>query len=78
MDILQVFVGRKSRALHSPLGALPVTVAPLRMFLVRMTNGGLHCLGKEARTTMAPDQRRRVVKGMDVLITILGRPPQVE
>ena len=76
MDVLQVFVGIRSRTLHNPMGALPSTVAPLRMSLACMSDEALLCLGKEARTTMAPEHKKRPIKGIQVLITILGRPPQ--
>ena len=78
MDVLQVFVGHKCRTLRNPMGALPSTVAPLRMSLACVSDGALQCLGKEARATMAPEHKlkKRTGKGMKILITILGRPPQ--
>ena len=36
MEIQQVFVGRKSRTLHCPVGVLPPTVAPLRLSIALM------------------------------------------
>ena len=48
MEILQVFVGVKSRTLHSPLGALPPTVTPIRLSVAAMKDGRYICCGKDA------------------------------
>ena len=81
VEILQVFVGRKVRNLQYPLGALPSTVAPLRISLgQRITADNqvkLLCLGNEDRTTMAPERRKPRVEPLDVLITVFGKNKDV-
>ena len=75
LEVLQVFVGKKSRTLHSPMGALPATVAPVRLSLALLTSParGFTCLGQEDRTKISPERKRLPIKGVQVLITVLGR-----
>ena len=75
LEVLQVFVGKKSRTLHSPMGALPATVAPVRLSLALLTSParGFTCLGQDDRTKISPERKRLPIKGVQVLITVLGR-----
>ena len=76
-EILQVFVGKGSRNLQSPLGALPVTVAPWRISLgSRNVQDGacqFFCLGREDRTTMSADRKKLRVGVLGVSITVFGK-----
>ena len=78
IEVLQAFVGKKIKNLQSPLGALPATVAPVRVSLgVREANKQLLCLGNEDRTTMASERKKLKVGTYDVLITVFGRSKEV-
>ncbi|CAE7448719.1 GIP, partial [Symbiodinium sp. CCMP2592] len=75
-SIQQVFVGKGSRNLQSPLGALPPTVAPWRISLgSRVAADGTRkyfCLGNEDRTTMSAERKKLRVPVVEVSITVLG------
>ncbi|CAE7225513.1 RE1 [Symbiodinium sp. CCMP2592] len=74
IDVLQVFSGRNLRNLQLPLGALPATVAPLRVSLgSREASKQLLCLGNEDRTTMGSDRKKLRIGVHEILITVFGR-----
>ena len=75
--ILQVFVGKGCKQLHSPLGALPATVAPWRINLCMRQPAGqatlYQYLGKEDRTTLPAEGKRARIPSADILITIFAQ-----
>ena len=78
IKILQVFVGRGSRNLQSPLGALPQTVAPLRFSVGSRLDANtgkeaFWCLGKEDRLSMSPERKRVRIEPVSILITVFGQ-----
>ena len=74
IEVLQAFVGKKIRNLQSPLGALPVTVAPVRVSLgQRSATNQLLCLGNEDRSTMSAERKKLRVGVHEILITVFGR-----
>ena len=79
VKLLQVFVGRGSRNLQSPLGALPQTVAPIRFSAGSRTDKHtgketFWCLGKEGRLSMTPERKRLRIEPVNVLITVFAQP----
>ncbi|CAE7708982.1 GIP [Symbiodinium sp. CCMP2592] len=77
VNVLQAFVGRKVRNLQHPLGALPPTVAPMRLSLGLRTTADnqvkLLCLGNEDRTTMLAERKKMRIEPQDTLLTIFGK-----
>ena len=78
IKILQVFVGRGSRNLQSPLGALPQMVAPIRFSAGSRVDAdtgreAFWCLGKEDRLSMNPERKRVRIEPVSVLITVFGQ-----
>ena len=78
LQLIQVFVSRKARNLQSPLGAVPATVARVRISLgCKTTRDGqmtLECLGNEDRTTMLPERKKQRIGALSFLITIFANP----
>ena len=78
IQLLQVFVGKNSRNLQSPLGALPSTVAPLRFSLGSRANKDTGkeqywSLGLEDRLEMTLERKKLRIEPVDLLITIFGQ-----
>ena len=75
--ILQVFIGCGSKSLHYPLGALAVTVAPIRLSFAETVGGQgevvYKCIGQEDRATMSPDRKRARIRPARHLITVFAQ-----
>ena len=75
--VLQVFAGKGCKQLHSPVGALPVPVAPWRVSLcLRQADGHpatYQHLGQEDRTTMSAESRRARIPQAAILLTLFAQ-----
>lgn len=76
-QILQVFVGVGSKMLHHPLGALPATVAPVRITLAsypdRGGEGDFRRLFIDQRASMSREQSRLRITPALVLLTVFAQ-----